>query len=78
LGFYHGSAQIETTNQRPLSLQGKELENGTELAINLDQNPAFQAHIGSVMPCILAFISHMFLGGKHGRLENNLTMTGSD
>lgn len=78
LGFYHGSAQIETTNQRPLSLQGKELENGTELAINLDQNPAFQAHIGSVMPCILASISHMFLGGKHGRLENNLTMTGSD
>ena len=32
-----------------------------EMAMNLDQNPSFQAHIGIYMPCILASISHMWL-----------------
>eukprot|EP00434_Breviolum_minutum_P036140 symbB.v1.2.032011.t1/scaffold3771.1/size50609/2 len=31
-----------------------------EMAMNLDQNPSFQAHIGIYMPCILASISHMW------------------
>ena len=42
-------------------LPEKLLEHG-DVAINLDQNPDFQAHLGANMPCILASISHMFLG----------------
>lgn len=34
-----------------------------EVATNLDQCPDHQEHIGSIMPTILASISHMQLGG---------------
>lgn len=49
----------------------KLLADGCEVAMNLDQNPFIQPHLGQVMPCLLASGNHMRFGFDRWMLEGH-------
>ena len=55
------SAKMNLEMAREVEWIQKALET-SEVACNIDQCPAHQLHAGRMMPCILASISHMWLG----------------